>query len=75
MPKISWILNTLPNNPKHDKTTFLPLRTPCNIYYKFTMNFIILNFPHKKQKIHRKKHTEIIPISYRYHSEGSEHPK
>ena len=65
-------------SPNMIKPLFYPLRTLCNIYYKFTMNFIILIFPPfstQKTKNHRKKHTEIIPISYRYHSEGSAHPK
>ena len=79
MPKNHGFWTPSPTPPKYNKTTFFtPLRTLCNIYYKFTMNFIILIFPpfsHKKQKNHRKKHTEIIPISYRYHSEGSAHPK
>ena len=42
-----------------------PLHTPCNIYYKITMNFIIVIF-HTKNKKFIAKNT---PKSFRYHTD------
>lgn len=61
--------------PKYDKPTFLPHHTLYNICYEFAIIFINSYFSaifHTKNKKNIAKNT---PISYRYHSEGSAHPK
>lgn len=65
-----------PQQPKNMiKPTFLPHHTLYNICYEFAIIFIILIFPPFSTQKTKKIIAKNTPISYRYHSEGSEHPK